>query len=70
MVVDVKPQASVSTTESPVRQLLNRYNHAKSIKDMWLPVFEECYEFALPQRESFFSESIGRRRGAKQYYSQ
>jgi len=62
MVVEVKPQASVSTTESPVKQLLNRYNHAKSIKDMWLPVFEECYEFALPQRESFFSESIGRRR--------
>ena len=62
MVVEVKPQASVPTTESPVKQLLSRYNHAKSIKDMWLPVFEECYEFALPQRESFFSESIGRRR--------
>ena len=61
MVVEVKPQASVPTTESPVKQLLSRYNHAKSIKDMWLPVFEECYEFALPQRESLFSESIGRR---------
>ena len=29
---------------------------------MWLPTFEECYEFAVTQRESFYSESIGRRR--------
>ena len=29
---------------------------------MWLPTFEECYEYALPQRESFYPESIGKRR--------
>ena len=62
MVIDVKPQRSVNPTDGIVKQLLSRYSHARAIKDMWLPVFEECYEFALPQRESFFSESIGRSR--------
>ena len=62
MVVEVKPQRPEEYSESGVRKLLNRYNHAKAIKDMWLPTFEECYEYALPQRESFYAESIGRRR--------
>jgi|TARA_R100001530_G_scaffold13965_1_gene12747 hypothetical protein len=62
MVVEVKPQLDVNPNDGGVRQLLTRYNHAKAIKDMWLPTFEECYEFALPQRESFYTESIGRRR--------
>tara|TARA_Y100001935_G_scaffold252946_1_gene257955 strand:+ start:67 stop:1644 length:1578 start_codon:yes stop_codon:yes gene_type:complete len=62
MVVEVKPQRPEEYSDSKVKQLLNRYNHAKSIKDLWLPTFEECYEYALPQRESFYTESIGRRR--------
>ena len=62
MVVEVKPQRPEEYSESPVKKLLNRYNHAKAIKDLWLPTFEECYEYALPQRESFYTESIGRRR--------
>ena len=62
MVVEVKPQRPEEYSESGVKKLLNRYNHAKAIKDMWLPTFEECYEYALPQRESFYPESIGRRR--------
>ena len=62
MVVEVKPQRPEEYSESDVKKLLNRYNHAKAIKDLWLPTFEECYEYALPQRESFYTESIGRRR--------
>ena len=62
MVIEVKPQRPEEYSESPVKKLLNRYNHAKAIKDLWLPTFEECYEYALPQRESFYTESIGRRR--------
>ena len=62
MVVDVKPQRVENYSESGVKRLITRYNNAKAVKDMWLPTFEECYEFALPQRESFYSESIGRRR--------
>jgi hypothetical protein len=62
MVIDVKPQTSENYQDSDVRRLITRYKNAQSIKDMWLPTFEECYEFSLPQRESFYSESIGRRR--------
>ena len=55
MVVDVKPQRVENYSESGVKRLITRYNNAKAVKDMWLPTFEECYEFALPQRESFYS---------------
>ena len=62
MVIDVKPQMTENPMDNDVRRLLTRYKNAQSIKDLWLPTFEECYEFTLPQRESFYSESIGRRR--------
>mgnify|MGYP003303848135 CR=1 FL=1 len=35
---------------------------AVAIKDQWNPTFEDCYEYCLPQRESFYSETIGRSR--------
>ena len=60
--IESAPQVNVSHTENPIKKILARYKHAKSIKDQWVSVFEECYEYALPQRESFFTESIGRRR--------
>ncbi len=62
MVIDVKPQATESYSDNDVRKLITRYKNAQSIKDLWMPTFEECYEFSLPQRESFYTESIGRRR--------
>ena len=62
MVIDVKPHISENYQDSDVRRLISRYKNAQSIKDLWTPTFEECYEFSLPQRESFYSESIGRRR--------
>ena len=65
MVIDVKPQAVVDLTQSKVNQLLARYRKAKSIKDQWIPIFEDCYEYALPQRESFYSESIAKRRSER-----
>tara|TARA_A100000164_G_scaffold28546_1_gene22209 strand:+ start:13170 stop:14747 length:1578 start_codon:yes stop_codon:yes gene_type:complete len=52
----------INPLESPVQQLLKRYEHARSIKDQWKGIFEECYEYALPQRESFYTENPGRRR--------
>ena len=48
--------------DSPVRRLLARYEQAKTIKHQWHDILEECYEYALPQKESFFTESQGRRR--------
>ena len=53
MVIDVKPQATESYSDNDVRKLITRYKNAQSIKDLWMPTFEECYEFSLPQRESF-----------------
>ena len=62
MVIDVKPQVTIDYSESKVKQLLARYRKAKAVKDQWTPIFEDCYEYALPQRESFYSESIAKRR--------
>jgi hypothetical protein len=41
---------------------LERYNKAKAYRENWVPLFEECYEYALPQRESFYYETPGQRR--------
>ena len=60
--IDSTSQVNVQQIQDPVKKILARYKHAKTIKDQWTSVFEECYEYALPQRESFFSETPGRRR--------
>lgn len=60
--IEKQPDVNVAQIQNPVKKILAKYKHAKSIKDQWLSVFEECYEYALPQRESFFTETIGRRR--------
>lgn len=62
MVVEYKSEPQINYLEPPVKQLLKRYEHGKSVKDQWNSVFEECYEYALPQRESFYSENPGRKR--------
>ena len=55
-------EGQVDYLSSPAKQLLQRYEHAKTIKQQWNGIFEECYEYALPQRESFFTETAGRKR--------
>lgn len=60
--INTPSDLNVTNIEDPVKRILARYNHAKTIKGQWLSVFEECYEYALPQRESFFQETAGRRR--------
>jgi hypothetical protein len=44
---------------------LEKYERAKNIREHFVGLFEECYEYTMPQRESFFSESIGQRRDEK-----
>ena len=51
--------------EDDVKKILERYTKAEATKQLWTPTFEECYEYALPQRESFFSESEGANRHDK-----
>lgn len=47
------------------KQYIEKYNKAKALRENWVPLFEECYEYALPQRESFYYEEAGQRRDDK-----
>lgn len=45
--------------------IMERYQRAKSHKDLFIPYFEECYEYAMPGRESFYGGDEGQRRDDK-----
>ncbi|MAO21394.1 MAG: hypothetical protein CMJ25_11650 [Phycisphaerae bacterium] len=47
------------------KQYIQSYQKAKAYRENWVPLFEECYEYALPQRESFYYEEAGQRRDEK-----
>ena len=47
------------------KEYIEKYNKAKAFRENWVPLFEECYEYALPQRESFYYEEAGQRRDQK-----
>ena len=52
--------------EDPLaKKYLERYIKSKAFRENWVPLFEECYEYALPQRESFYYEEAGQRRDDK-----
>ena len=51
--------------ENVAKQYIERYQKAKAFREQWVPLFEECYEYALPQRESFYYEEHGQRRDDK-----
>lgn len=48
--------------DQAAKKYLKRYTKAKAFRENWVPLFEECYEYALPQRESFYYEEHGQRR--------
>tara|TARA_Y100000592_G_scaffold54057_1_gene85245 strand:- start:1208 stop:2743 length:1536 start_codon:yes stop_codon:yes gene_type:complete len=52
-------------TDPIAKEFLKRYERAKAKRTNFVDVFEECYEFALPQRESFYYEVSGQRRDDK-----
>ena len=47
------------------KKYIKKYEDAKAFRENWVPLFEECYEYALPQRESFYYETHGQRRDDK-----
>jgi hypothetical protein len=47
------------------KKYIARYEKAKAFRENWVPLFEECYEYALPQRESFYAETAAQRRDDK-----
>jgi hypothetical protein len=48
--------------DQEAKKYIERYQKAKAFREQWVPLFEECYEYALPQRESFYYEEAGQRR--------
>jgi len=48
-----------------VSRVSARFSRAKSIKDQWKSKFEECYEYAMPSRESFYDQAQGQSRTDK-----
>ena len=47
------------------KELMDKYQRAKTVRDQFVPLFEECYEVAFPQRKGFYTETIGERRDEK-----
>lgn len=46
-------------------RMIARYERAKQQRVLFEPLFDECYEYALPMRKSFYFESVGQRRDDK-----
>ena len=51
--------------ESTAKKYLGRYEKAKAYRDNFVPLFEECIEYTMPQRESFYDKAAGQRRDDK-----
>lgn len=43
-----------------IQLLYQQYQKAKARRDLWESTWKECYEYALPQRESVFSNSTSK----------
>ena len=63
MVLPLNAQAS--NEQELVDLYLKRYEKAKSVRQRWESLFDECYEYALPMRQTFSSQSLGERRDDK-----
>ncbi len=48
-------------------KLNQRYQMCRNRREQWVSTWEECYEYTLPLRESFFEESPGQRRNDRIY---
>ena len=62
--IDVADQPDVNSEEKVVH-LIKKFKEAKDLKDHWKAKFEEAYEYCLPNRESFYTESPGDKRTDK-----
>ena len=54
--------AGDTSSDRDYKRVMDRYKKAKNRWESWTDVWEECYDYVLPQRESFFQESNGGRR--------
>tara|TARA_Y100000401_G_scaffold24834_1_gene17199 strand:- start:429 stop:608 length:180 start_codon:yes stop_codon:yes gene_type:complete len=49
------------------KDFLHKYEKAKTHRENFVPLFEECYEYSMPQRESFYTEAMLVREEMKRY---
>ena len=63
--IDQQTIASGYSDDKIAMQYLKKYEKAKALRQNFVDLFEECYEYALPQRESFYYEAVGQRRDDK-----
>tara|TARA_R100000951_G_scaffold29283_1_gene25392 strand:+ start:12202 stop:13797 length:1596 start_codon:yes stop_codon:yes gene_type:complete len=59
------PNMIASGADKIAKSYLKKYETAKNHRQNFVDLFEECYEYALPQRESFYYEAAGQRRDDK-----
>lgn len=59
------PALTVSPNATSVEKLMARYERAKRLREPWISEYEECYEYALPSRESFYAQAAGQSRTDK-----
>ena len=58
-------EINYSNNDSRVLSFLKKFKEAEHIFDHWKDKYEEAYEYTMPQRESFYEETIGERRTDK-----
>ena len=52
-------------TDNRVASFMKKYRDSEKIYDHWKDKYEEAYEYTMPQRESFYEETVGERRTDK-----
>ena len=58
-------QSESYTSDKRVASFLKKVKEAEGIFDHWKDKYEEAYEYTMPQRESFYEETVGERRTDK-----
>ena len=51
--------------EDAIERLLQRYEKASAVKDLWKTLFQEAYEYVFPQREGLYAVTEGEKRTTK-----
>ena len=65
MIVDTDAGQASYSSDKVAGMYMKKYQKAKALRENFVDLFEECYEYALPQRESFYYEAVGQRRDDK-----
>jgi hypothetical protein len=57
----------IPPTLGSVKDLISRFDAAKAARETWSSHLRECYEYALPQRETFTAHSPGQKKNTDIY---